>query len=63
MLLPAAMATVDVHVKMVDSRQPGLLSDRLRNERVVSELSGVESSSSTATVPLWSPFSRGRNGG
>lgn len=28
MLLPAAMATVDAHVKMVASRQPGVLSDK-----------------------------------
>lgn len=28
MLLPAAMTTVDVHVKMVASRQPGALTDK-----------------------------------
>lgn len=28
MLLPAAMVTVDVHVKMAVSRQPGVLSDK-----------------------------------
>lgn len=65
MLLSAAMATVEVHVKMVESHQPGVLSDKetslcnwLRKELVLFELSGAWLLSLTGTVPPWSPFYR-----